>query len=155
MSKGETNYHFFQITDAELNRQVEEHDNLPVTKSTRGVAALTMLGLLVLGLAIIFAFELFNVTAVSFTVEEVVLSLIVYLPLVYFTYRGSVIAIVLLAIWYTLDKLLTPIALGFGPNASSVAFWLIGIAPLWVAFRVERAYQKKKKALNVENVIKK
>jgi len=137
-------FSMFHITDEDFKFQVENHDTLPITKSSRGVAVLTIAALLALGVVLMIALSFFT-TDIPVSLSDVIWSVVLYLPFLYFAYRGHMWAIVGLGIVYTADKVLTVIAFGGSHfNISSIIFWLIGIGPLWVAFKVEREYTKKR-----------
>lgn len=131
----------FRIDETEFSKQVAEHDTMPVWRSSRGIAVQTMLALLALGVAIIGAFAYFEYAS-GLTPVDMFLSLAMYAPLLYFTYRGHLWAMILLALLYSIDKIVTPLMLGLAPNISSLVFWALGVGPLWVAIQVERAYRK-------------
>lgn len=134
----------FNISDENLNLQVENYETLPISKSSRGIAVLTIIALLGIGLAVIVFLKLIG-TDVPISYSDVMWTLIVYAPLLYFVYKGHLWAIIALGLWYTADKLYSSIIISPSHfNISAVIFWLIGIGPLWVAFRVEREYRKKK-----------
>src|SRR3989344_555129 len=136
---------FFRIDESEFSKQVAGHDTLPVWKTSRGIAVQSILVLLTVGVLTLATLTYFNLVQ-GLSVADVVLSLVIYAPLLYFTFRGSALATVLLIAYYTLDKIATPLVLGLAPNLISLVFWAIGTGPLWVAFQVERAYEKSKKA---------
>ena len=134
----------FHISDEEFEKQILNHDTLKITRSSRGIAVLTILALLGLGLVIIIAFTAFS-SDFPVSLSDVFWTLLVYAPLIYFTYRGQLWAIVGLGVWYSFDKLYTSIILNPSHfNISAIIFWMIGVAPLWVAFKVEREYRRRK-----------
>ena len=142
-AKKRSRYPFFHISESDFETQVNNHDSLPVTKSARGIAALTMIGLLAFGLIVIIILQII-MPDLQITIADWFYGLIIYVPLIYFTYKGHVWAMVLLGIWYTFDKFASIFALGAVHfNISSIVFWLIGVGPLWIAFRVEREYRKR------------
>jgi hypothetical protein len=146
-AKAKKNYGIFNaftISDEELKNQVENYNTLPITKTSRGIAALTIVGLLAFSFVLVVALNLFlSDSPISYT--DVLWSLVIYIPLIYFVYKGHMWATIALALWYTVDKLGTMIVLSTGHfNIGAIIFWIIGIGPLWVAFRVEQAYRKKK-----------
>src|SRR5579859_1430765 len=100
----------FTISDEELKNQVENYDTLPVTKSSRGIAALTIIGLLAFSFLIVVGLNLF-ISDSPISYSDVLWSLVLYVPLIYFVYRGHMWATVALAAWYTVDKLGTMLIL--------------------------------------------
>ncbi len=134
----------FHISDEEFSLQVANHDTLTITKSSRGIAVLTIIGLLALGIAIVVGFNVFG-SDLPISFSDIFGSLIIYLPLLYFVYKGHLWAVVVLGLFYTADKLYT--AFIVSPthfNIGALFFWIIGVGPLWVAFRVEQAYRNKR-----------
>lgn len=137
-------FSMFSISDEDMAFQVGNHDSLSISKSSRGVAVLTILVLLVIGVLVVVGLNLFT-SGAPISYFDVLVSLVIYLPLLYFVYKGHLWAIVLLAIFYTIDKigimfLLPPYHFDMG----TFIFWVIGIGPMWVAFKVEREFRKKK-----------
>ena len=133
----------FNISEEELRSQVENHDTLPISKSSRGVAVLTITGLLIFGSLVSVFLGATGTAGISFS--DIVLGWIIYVPLLYFVYKGHLWAVIVLGLWYTADKFYTVFLLSPEHfNMGTVIFWLIGIAPLWAAFRVEREYRRKK-----------
>jgi hypothetical protein len=125
-------FSMFNISDEDLKSQVDNHDTLPITKTSRGVAVMTIAALLALGSVIIVALSFFA-TDIPVSLSDVIWSVVLYLPFLYFVYRGHLWAIVGLALLYTADKVMTVAAFdGNHFNISSIIFWLIGIGPLWV-----------------------
>lgn len=135
-------FNIFTISDDELKNQVEQHDTLPITKSSRGIAVLTLIGLLAFGTLVFFGLNLLS-SDIPISYSDVIWSLIIYVPLIYFVYRGHMWAVIALGSWYTLDKFYTMISTGHF-SVAGLIFWMIGIGPLWVAFKVEREYRKRK-----------
>jgi len=82
--------------EEELEIQVENYNNLGITKSNKGQATLF------LGVVIIFSIALgiFDVTPLS----DVLYSLIIYIPLTFFIYKGHRWAMYLGIILWTLEK---------------------------------------------------
>ncbi len=134
----------FNISDEELKLQIEKHDVLPFSKSSRGIAVLTILALLAIGLTFVILINLVG-SDIQISFWDVFWSLIIYIPLLYFTYKGHLWAIAGLGLYYTLDKFASTFFLSSSHfNVGAIFFWIIGIGPIWVAFRVEREYRKNK-----------
>ncbi len=133
----------FHISEDDLNLQVEQHDSLPFSKTSRGIAVMTIIGLLIIGTLLGLVLAGKNSANISFS--DIFWSLVIYAPLLYFVYRGHLWAVVALGLWYTVDKFYTAFVLSPTHfNIGTIIFWIIGIGPLWVAFKVEREYRKRK-----------
>lgn len=136
-------FHMFKISQDELNWQLLNYDTLSITQSVRGIAALTIAGLLAFGIIIVVILNFTGNNQVSYI--DILFSVVMYAPFIYFTYRGHRWAMILLGALYTVDKFYTSYV--YSPdsfNVSTIIFWLLGIGPLWVAFTVEQARRRAK-----------
>lgn len=140
--KGKGFFGSYGLSGEELKFQVEHYGTLPISKSSRGIAVLTIGGLLIFG--ILLGLFLGATSDFGLTFYDVFWSAIIYAPFLYFVYRGHLWAFVGLGLLYTVDKFYTVYTFSSGDfNFSALIFWLIGIAPLWVAFKVERERRKR------------
>lgn len=111
-----------------FKNQVENYSSLPVWKSHRGEASLTLLFFLLLNVLLSF----FGI--VSFT--AVIIAFLVFLPLAFFIYSGHRWAMITTMILWTLDRLSIVIITG-KLVLPIIIFWLILIYPLYKALEVE------------------
>lgn len=127
----------WKMSPEELKEQVENYNSLKITQSYRGIAVLTVGALLLLG----FVFAFFGVYA---STSDMFLSLIIYIPVLFFVYKGHRWAIISLFILWTIEKIYTLYlaAESGGFVWGSIIWWLI-IAPyIYKALLVENARRK-------------
>lgn len=99
MSKKETGSIWsWKMSPEERKEQVENYSTLKITKSYRGISVLFIGAFLILSLAL----ALFGVYS---TPEDVILSLFIYIPVLFFVYKGHRWAIITLLILWTLEKI--------------------------------------------------
>lgn len=138
-------FYAFTISNEELNRQIVNYNTLPISESSRGKAVITIAILLGLGAAIVIGWNLLSSSDAPLSYSDEFWSLLIYIPLLYFVYRGHLWAIIGLGAYYTIDKIATTFLFTSTHfNIGAIIFWLIGIGPIWVAFRVERAHRRSK-----------
>lgn len=115
----------------EFKIQIENYDNLGITKSSRGKASLVM-GFFII-LTCVFAF------LGVFSMTDALGALIIYVPLTYFVYKGYRWAIIGTMIMWTLDKIYQIGQAAGGKSIIGIIFW-------WI-FLISLLYQ----ALDIEN----
>jgi len=117
----------WKIDEFELKNQIESYDNLKITESYRGISVLIISALLVLSL-------LLSLLGVYSSVEDIVYGLIIYIPVIFFVYKGHRWAIIsLLALW-TLEKIYQFYEAG---GVWPIIWWLIVTPYFWKALKVE------------------
>ena len=123
--------------EEELEIQVENYNNLGITKSNKGQATLF------LGVVIIFSIALgiFDVTPLS----DVLYSLIIYIPLTFFIYKGHRWAMYLGIILWTLEKGYQLFYSSHGKGSVIMVFslWLWLVTILYSAIQVENERKKR------------
>ena len=126
---------WWQIDKEDVKKQAENYNSLKLTNSSKGIASLLLIGSLVL--SFIFSF----IGWVS--LEDVIISAVIYLPIIFFVYKGNRLAIVVMMIAWTIEKtfsLFTRVSTNF--NASTLlitlAWWAIVMNPLYESFKVEQ-----------------
>ena len=127
----------WKMSPEELKEQVENYDTLKITQSYRGVSVLIVSALWLLGLLLAFFGEYSSM-------GDMFLSLVIYVPLLFFVYKGHKWAIVSLLALYTLEKAYTlylSVETG-GFVLSSIIWWLIVAPYIYKALLVENARSK-------------
>ena len=117
------------LTKEELERQVNEYNNLKVYESARGIPLLILL--------VMFAWSL-GLTQLMpelFTLTNVIVGIAMYIPFMIFTYLGHQWAIVGLLALYTFDKWY--IMAFTGSVITSLIFWGLVSMYLYRALQVE------------------
>jgi len=137
MEKQKKSTHWgWKISRDELKEQVENYNSLKLTQSYRGISVLITLALL--GLSILLG--LFGV----FGIQEILWGSIIYIPILFFVYKGHRWAIVALIIVWTIDKgsiFIQSVSDGSGAIAP-IIWWLI-VTPYFIsALRVENERRK-------------
>ncbi len=128
----------WKVPEEELKAQVENYNTLKVTQSYRGVVVISISALLLLTLII-------SLFGIIFDPGTVLFSLIIYVPILIFTYRGHRWAIITLLILWTIEKVSTAmmsIEMDSSP-LSSIIFWLAIAPSIYNALRVENLRKKK------------
>lgn len=138
----------FTVSADALAFQVANYQSLPFNKSARGVAAMIMFGFFAvtsgIGLAAIFFPDAAQLTT-SEAVMLLIVNSVVYIPLIYLSYRGNIWATAGLFLWFSRD--IVSVLLALYPNIFNIglgvlAFWLFCAGKLWAVVLVERAYRK-------------
>lgn len=124
--------------EEELEIQVENYNNLGITKSNKGQATLFLGVVIVLSIAL----GIFDVTPMS----DVLYSLIIYIPLMFFIYKGHRWAMYLGIVLWTLEK---GYQLFYSSNVKMsgiiviFSFWLWLVTILYSAIQVENERKKR------------
>jgi len=134
--KTKTSAWSWKISPDDLKEQVEGYDTLKITQTYRGMTVLVVSALLALSLLLGY----FEVTSL----EDVLFSLILYIPLLFFVYKGHKWAIIALFILWTIEKvasLIYSIDAGGSPIGSII--WFLIVAPIiYKAYIVEKERSK-------------
>jgi hypothetical protein len=123
----------WKIDETDLNNQVENYNTLKITQSYRGISVLIISALL--GFSLLLSF--FGVYADPTTMFW---GIIIYLPVIFFVYKGHRWAIVLLMVLWTFEKgyqLYEIGQSGSGSGIMPIIWWLIIMPYFWKALRVE------------------
>ena len=127
----------WKIDEDDLKKQIDGYDTLKVTETYRGSAVLLVGGLLTLSLVLAY-FGIFT------SLEDVLFSLVLYIPLLFFVYKGHKWAIITLLILWTIEKVFTliySVQEGYSPIGSII--WFLAVAPIiYKAYVVERERTK-------------
>ena len=123
--------------EEELEIQVESYNNLGITKSNKGQATLFLGVVIVISIAL----GIFDVTPLS----DVLYSLIIYIPLTFFIYKGHRWAMYLGIILWTLEKGYQLLYLSHGKGSVIMIFslWLWLVTILYSAIQVENERKKR------------
>lgn len=121
----------FSIGDEELQQQVDNYDSLKITESYRGISLLAIAFSMAVTLALV---------AVHWIAFDSIYSLVIYLPLAAFIYKGHRWAIIAMMLLWTYEK-------GYSVVNGSAFI----VALIWWAFYMGFFY----KALRVENARRK
>ncbi len=124
----------FRISKSDLKYQIENYSTLTMTQSYKGITVLIFLFFLILSLILSF-FSVVN------DLITMLIGIIIYLPILFFVYKGHRWAIILLMILYTIDNLFLIYDLK-GPSCMAFVWWIIITVYLWKALRVENARRK-------------
>lgn len=127
----------WKMSPEELKEQVEGYNTLKITQSYRGVSVLVVGALLLLG----FVFAYFGVYA---SMSDMFLSLVIYIPVLFFVYKGHRWAIISLFILWTIEKIYTLYlaAESGGFILGSIIWWFIVAPYIYKALLVENARRK-------------
>lgn len=125
----------WSIDETELKKQIENYQNLKITESYRGISVLIIFGLLSLSLLLAF----FGVYADPTTIFY---GLVIYVPILFFVYKGQRWAIVALMILWTFEKIYQIYETGGDSGIMPIIWWLIVTPYFWKALRVENGRRK-------------
>jgi hypothetical protein len=122
----------------ELKHEVENYATIKFSQSARGQVIFFFCFILLLSIVLSF----FGLAILS----DILLSLVVYIPILYFVFRGHRWAIISLMALWSFEKFVTAnTAIQTGGNViSSVIWWTIGISFLYRALEVENIRRKSK-----------
>jgi len=123
----------WKISDDELKTQVEQYDKLKITESYRGIAALLILGSMVL--TVILA----KLGVVDY---EAVYGSIIYVPLAFFVWKGHRWALIAMMILWTIEKGYQLVESGGTSPIVPIIWWAIFMGYFVNAFKVEIARRK-------------
>lgn len=125
----------WKLSDEDLKTQVEGYNELKITQSYRGIAALLILGSMVLTVL------LAKFGVISY---DSVYSAIIYVPLAFFVWKGHRWALIAMMILWTFEKGLQvydSASLGSSPIVP-IIWWAIFMGYFVNAFKVELARRK-------------
>ena len=114
-----------------LKQQLREYKTLKITQSYRGQVVLIMSALLAYSLVLGY-FGAFG------SVKDVLISLVIYVPILIFIYRGHRWALIVLFVLWTIEKLATLIIDPIG----SIIFYLLISVFIYRAYLVETERRK-------------
>jgi len=118
------------INEKELQEQVDKYDSLKPHQSYRGISAIAVSALILLGLVVSYAFGDID----GFAFEDFLYGFIIFLPFLIFTYLGHRWAIAGLGFLFIFDRVVT---LMIAPSIMPI-IWMIIILPyIWKAWKVE------------------
>ena len=122
----------WKVSEEDFKNQVEGYKNLKITQSYRGIAALLILGSMILTVV------LAKFGAISY---DAVYSSIIYVPLAYFIYKGHKWALITVMILWTFEKGYQIYQGGISPIVP-IIWWSIFMFYFYNAFKVELAFKK-------------
>lgn len=122
----------WKIDEDDLKNQVENYYKLKITGSYRGISVLIVVALL--GLSLLLGF-----LGVYASVDEILYGLIIYVPILFFVYKGHRWAIVALMILWTFEKGYQLIEVG---GIMPLIWWAIIMPYFYKALRVENERRK-------------
>jgi len=120
-----------------VKRQVESYDTLGITQSARGRVVLLFGGLYALSIVLSF----FDIIALG----DLMWSLIIYVPILIFVYKGHKWAMIALMILWVIEKVYTAYLTVENQSGSvwgSIIWLIIGISVIAKALKVENARQE-------------
>ena len=127
-----------KIDEAELKNQVDNYQTLKITRSYRKCAVLIVSAFLGFSLLL----SLFS--SVGGTTTGVIMDIVIYLPVLFFVYKGHRWAIVLLMAMWTLSAGYQYYK-GGGNDIPVIIWWFILMPFFWKVLRVENERRKEKK----------
>lgn len=138
--KNKTTSWSWRITPEELKEQVDNHKTLKITQSYRGASVLIVSALLLFSLIL-------SYFGVYSSFEDIVLGLFIYIPILFFVYKGHRWAIVALMALWTYEKAYTLYlsTQSDGSPIGSIIWWLIVMPYIYKALVVENEYRKARK----------
>lgn len=123
----------WKISEEDLKNQLENYNSLKITKSYKGIAALLILGSMVLTV-VLAKFEVIPYDAVYGS--------IIYLPIAFFIYKGHKWAMIGIMILWTLER-------GYGLFSSdgsgfiiTIFWWFFFMSYFYNALKVELARKR-------------
>lgn len=122
----------WKIEEDDLKNQIDNYSTLQITKSYRGISVLIVVALLALSILLAF----FGIYA---SVEEILYGLIIYIPILFFVYRGHRWAIVALMALWTFEKGYQLVEVG---GIMPIIWWAIIMPYFYKAFKVENERRK-------------
>ena len=141
MAQETTSTWSWKVSPEDLKEQLEGYYTLKITQSYRGITVLLISALLTLSLVLGY----FEVTSL----EDVIYSLILYIPLLAFVYNGHKWAMIALFILWTIEKIFTLIySVEAGSSPIGSIIWFLIVAPvIYKAYVVEQ--ERSKVSLNI------
>lgn len=141
MAQETTSVWSWKVSPEDLKEQLEGYYTLKITQSYRGITVLLISALLTLSLVLGY----FEVTSL----EDVIYSLILYIPLLFLVYRGHKWAIIVLFIVWTIEKIFTLIySVEAGSSPIGSIIWFLIVAPvIYKAYVVEN--ERSNMSLNI------
>jgi len=135
-------FFWWKIDKEEVKKEAEDYESLKILDSAKGIASLLLIGSLILTVFVSF----FGVLPV----EDAIFGVIVYLPIIFFVYKGNRLAIIVMMIFWTIERFVSPFIAAstnfeFYRLMISLVWWAAVMAPLYSAFRVEQLRKKIKK----------
>ncbi len=138
--KKQKNIWSWKIEGHDLKNQLDNYSNLKITESYRGISVLIVLALLTLSVL-----QAFFGVNVSF--EEILYGLIIYVPILFFVYRGHRWAIVALMALWTFEKGYQLVEVG---GIMPIIWWVIIMPYFYKALKVENERKKQTKTMSNE-----
>ncbi len=134
-----------EVEEKEDKKQLEEYSSLNIFQSRRGQVVLVFSGLYLLT----FILSLFGL----FELSDTLWSLIVYIPILIFVYKGHRWAMILLMILWIFEKSYTAyLAIENGNSIVGSILWLIfGISIIYKALIIENKRKKTLKSIESSN----
>lgn len=131
----------------ERKDQVEQYSTLPIYKSSRGIATLFFSASILITIFLSFISD-------AILLEEVLFSLVVYVPLIFSIYKGYRGAMIAMMVLWVAEKIGSMI-LFESAGISSIIFLIIGLQVLWQALSVENIRKKELKGNRQQVQLKK
>lgn len=128
----------WKTDEADLKNQVENYKTLKITQSYRGISVLIIFALL--GLSLILSF-----VGLYADLSTMFLGLIIYVPIIFFVYKGHRWAIIALITLWTFEKGYQLYEIGQSGTGSAIwpiIWWLIVVPYFWKALKVENERRK-------------
>lgn len=138
----------WEMDETDLKNQVDNYNTLRITQSYRGRSVLIMSA--ILGLSLLVSL-LGRAVGKSTDPTSVFLDIIIFLPILFFVYKGHRWAIVLLMVSWTLDKGFSIYRvwqggmmqiIGSGGGIMRIIWWLVIMPFFWRALEIENERRK-------------
>lgn len=118
----------------ELKKQVENYNSLKIIKSYRGISTVLIIfsAFLTLGFSLTGWID-------DIALDEAILTVVIYLTLAYFIYKGKKWAMIGMMIVWTFEKTYQLFTYGFSANPVLIfIWWIIFMRYLFGAYQVEK-----------------
>jgi len=134
------------IEESDLKNQIDNYSTLKITESYRGISVLIYAVILVISLAL-------GYFGIYTDLETILWGMVLYLPILFFVYKGHRWAIILLMALWTLEKgvqVYDIVEAGSGSVVMPVFWWFIIMPYFWKALKVENERRKVLTPLQVD-----
>jgi len=121
----------WRIDKEDLDYQIKNYDTLKIYQSYRGIAVLLYVLFLVVSLFLVF-FDIF-------VLEDILYSLVIYVPILFFVYKGHRWAIITLMILFTIERAYFLIS---GGGIMSIVWWILIIPYFYRVLVLENRRRK-------------
>lgn len=132
------------IEKDDLKKQIDNYSTLKITESYRGISVLIVTALFIFSILV----TTFVDTSDYISQSDILYSLIIYIPILFFVYKGHRWAIIALMILWTFEKGYSFLEFGGFMN---IFWWAIVMPYFYKALKVENERKKQERTLSDEN----